>query len=65
MSTTYMVKDEMKSRYGPQYVHFHSNCLKEYAMRKHEKEYQMFPFDLIIVNKKTLSTLNATGDRIH
>jgi hypothetical protein len=56
--STYMVNGEMKTKYGPQYIHFHSNCLKEYSMRKHEKEYETFPFEIIRVDEKTLRSLS-------
>ena len=32
--STYMVKGESRSRYGPQYIHFKADCLKEYAHAK-------------------------------
>ena len=32
--STYMVKGESRTRYGPQYIHFKADCLKEYAHAK-------------------------------
>ena len=55
---TFMVKGESHSKYGPQYVHFQCDCLKEYAHRKHDLSYEEFPFAEIKVDQKTLQGLS-------
>ena len=52
-----MVKGESRSRYGPQYIHFKADCLKEYAHAKQDSVYDVFPFELIKVEKETLKQL--------
>ena len=57
-TSTFMVKGESHCKYGPQYVHFQSDCLKEYAHRKHDLSYEDFPFAEIKVVQKTLQALS-------
>ena len=57
-TSTFMVKGESPSKYGPQYVHFQSDCSKEYAHRKHDLSYEDFPFAEIKVVQKTLQALS-------
>ena len=59
--STYTVKGECKTKYGPQYIHFKGECLKEYAHRKHEKVYNIFPFELITTDNVTSSSLNESS----
>ena len=42
--STYTVKEETKTKYGPQYVHFNSECLLEYAHAKHDIKYNQVSF---------------------
>ena len=55
--STYMVKGESRTRYGPQYIHFKADCLKEYAHAKQDTVYEVFPFELIKVENETLKQL--------
>ena len=52
--STFMVKGESRTRYGPQYIHFKADCLKEYAHAKQDTVYEGFPFELIKVENETL-----------
>ena len=54
----YLVKGESYSKYGPQYVHFQRDYLKNYALRKHYLSYEDFPFAEIKVDQKTLQALS-------
>ena len=54
---TFMVKGESHSKYGPQYVHFQHDCLKECTHRKHDLLYEDFPFAEIKFDQKTLQAL--------
>ena len=56
--SNFFYKGENKSKYGPQYIHFKNDCLKEYAHFKHEMHYDEFPFDLVEIGKATLSKLS-------
>ena len=55
--STYMVKGESRTRYGPQHIHFMADCLKEHAHAKQDIVYDVFPFELIKVEKETLKQL--------
>ena len=55
--STYMVKGESRTSYGPQYIHFKADCPKEYAHAKQDSVYDVFPFELIKVEKETLKQL--------
>ena len=57
-TSTFMVKGESHSKYGPRYVHFQRDCLKEYTYRKHDLSYEDFPFTEIKVDQKTLQALS-------
>ena len=57
-TSTFMVKGESHSKYGPRYVHFQRDCLKEYTYRKHDLSYEDFPFTEIKVDQKTLKALS-------
>ena len=56
--STYMHKGESVTKYGPQYVHFHQKCLKEYARRKHDKIYDEFPMEEVKVDEATRELLD-------
>ena len=57
--TSYMHDGKTKRKYGPQYIHFNSRFLKEYALQKHEKTYSHdFPMNSIKVDDPTLPLLN-------
>jgi len=56
--STYTVKGETRSKYGPQYVHFNSECLKEYSHQKHDVAYEKFPLSLLTVNDATRERLS-------
>ena len=45
------------SKFGPQYIHFNQDCLKQYTERKQGMHYERFPYDLIKVHKDTLPLL--------
>ena len=51
--STYTVKGETRTKYGPQYVHFNSECLFEYAHAKHDIKFSKFPFANIKVDRLT------------
>ena len=57
-TSTFMVKGESHSKYGPQYVHFQRYGLKKYARRKHDLSYKNFLFPEIKVDQKTLQALS-------
>ena len=40
--SSYSVKEESKTKYGPQYIHFQNDCLKECAHLKHDVTYENF-----------------------
>ena len=54
--SNFFYKGENKSKYGPQYIHF-----KEYAHFKHKMHYDEFPYDLVEIDKDTLSKLSEEG----
>ena len=57
--TSYMHDGKIKPKYEPQYIHFNSRCLKEYALQKHEKTYSHdFPMNSIKVDDAALPLLN-------
>ena len=56
--SNFFYKGENISKYGPQYIHFKNDCLKEYAHFKHKMHYDEFPFDLVEIDKDTLSKLS-------
>ena len=56
-TSTFMVKGESCFKHGPQYIHFQSECLKEYTRRKHDISYEVFPFSEIRVGATTLQEL--------
>lgn len=56
--STFMVKGESMTKYGPQYVHFNAQCLKEYAHRKHDIYYENFPLSIVSVTDTTLGKLS-------
>jgi len=56
--STYTVNGECKSKYGPQYIHFNTQCLREYAYQKHNTYHDVFPLYMIDINKNTLLKLN-------
>ena len=58
--STFMRKGETVTEYGSQYIHFKSDCLKEYARLKHGVTYENFPFEIIEVNVETLKQLSET-----
>jgi len=47
--SSYKVNGVIQTTYGPQYVHFNVLCLRNYCKRKHDKSFDVFPFDLIKV----------------
>ena len=47
----YSVKGESRTKYGPQYIHFKNDCLKEYAHLKHDVKYEKFPLSIITIDK--------------
>ena len=47
-----------ESKYGPLYVHFQNECLKEYTNRVHQVQYNSFPYNLIEIDKETLPNLS-------
>ena len=49
-----------ESKYGPLYVRFRNQCLKEYTNRVHQVQYDSFPYNLIEIDKETL--LNLSDD---
>ena len=55
--STYTVKGETRTKYGPQYVHFNSECLLEYAHPKNDIKYSEFPFANIKVDRETYDLL--------
>ena len=57
-TSTFMVKGESRFKYGPQYIHFQSDCLKEYTRRKHDIFYEVFPFCEMTVRATTLQELS-------
>ena len=56
-TSTYTVQGESRTRYGRQYIHFKADCLKEDAHAKQDTVYDVFPFELIKVQKETLKQL--------
>ena len=56
VSLRYLVND-CRTRSGPQYIHFKADCLKEYAHAKQDTVYDVFPFEMIKVEKETLKQL--------
>lgn len=54
----YTSNKQQMSKIAPQYVHFSADCLKEYARRKLNIEYQNFPFDLVKIDAQTYSRLS-------
>ena len=40
--SSYSVKGESRTKYGPQCIHFKNDCLKEYAHLKHDKNMKNF-----------------------
>ena len=46
------------SKILPQYIHFQKDCLKEYARRKLDTDYEEFPFDLIKIDDKTYTHIS-------
>ena len=56
--SNFFYKGENKSKYGPQYIHFKNDCFKEYAHFKHKMHYGEFLFDLVEIDKATLSKLS-------
>ena len=42
--------------YGPLYVHFHNECLKEYTNLVHQVQYDNFPYKLIKIDKRHSQT---------
>ena len=59
--STYTVKRETRTKNVPQYVHFNSKCLLEYAHAKHDIKYNKFPFPNIKVDRLTY---DLTYDRL-
>ena len=57
-TSTFMMKRESHFKYGPQYIHFQSDCLKEYTRRKHDISYEVFPFSEITAGATTLQELS-------
>ena len=57
-TSTFMMKGESRFKYGPQYIHFQSDCLKEYTRRKHDISYEVFLFSEITVGATTLQELS-------
>ena len=55
--SSYSVKGESKTKYGPQYIHFKNDCLKEYAHLKHDVKYEKFPLSIITIDKLTSELL--------
>ena len=60
VSLRYLVND-CRTRYGPQYINSKADCPKEYAHAKKETVYDVFPFELIKVEKETLKQLTEEG----
>ena len=58
---SYSFKGESKTKYGPQYIHFKNNCLKEYAYLKHDVTYEKFPLSVITFDKLTSELLSEEG----
>ena len=50
-TSTFSIKDETGSKYGPLYIHFKSECLKEYAHQKHDVFSKEFPLSLVTINE--------------
>ena len=57
--STFMVKGESRKRHGPQYIHFKTDCLKQYARAKQDTMSDVFPFELIKVEKEMLKQLTG------
>ena len=55
--STYMIKEESRTRYGLQHIHFKADCLKECAHARRDTVYDVFPFELIKVEEETLKQL--------
>ena len=47
----------MDPKYCPLYIHFKTECLKEYARRIHDVHHKAFPFSEIMIAKDTLARL--------
>ena len=56
--SSYSVKGESRAKYGPQYIHFKNDCLKEYAHLKHDVKYEKFPLSIITIDKLTSELLS-------
>ena len=51
--SAHTVKGEIRTKYGPQYVHFNSECFLEYAHAKHDIKFNKLPFVNIRVARLT------------
>ena len=47
----FTLKGEKHTKYGPLYIHFKNDCLKEFSRRIHENEYEKFPYGLIKIDE--------------
>ena len=56
--STFSVKGEKRSKYGPLYIHFKSECLKEHAHHKHDVFCKEFPLSLVKINEATPKKLS-------
>ena len=54
---TFLVNGEERTKVGLQYVHFNQKCLKEYLRRKRNVQVEEFPYERIIIDRKTLNRL--------
>ena len=55
--TAFLVNGEDRTKVGPPYVHFNQICLKEYLHRIHNVQAEEFPYESIIIDRKTLNML--------
>ena len=55
--SSYSVKGESRTKYGPPYIHFKNDCSKEYAHLKHDVKYEKFPLSIITIDKLTSELL--------
>ena len=56
--STFPVKGETYSKYGPRYIYFKSECLKEYAHEKHDVFYKESSLSLVTINEAALKKLS-------
>ena len=56
--SSYTVKGETRTKYGPQYIHFRNDCFREYTRLKHDIIHDTFPFTIITIDQATSDLLN-------